>query len=165
MKFKTMLLFLIVLSLATVARAQTKISGTAQCSKPDQQHALEVGDRPNHSFVIFQGKCTWSKPLEIAGTKAKDHSGTVFQEVSGNRASTRGSGVDTMENGDKFYVRWQGSTSTKDGIIQSDEGTWSFAGGTGKLKGIKGKGTYKGKGAADGTSTYEIEGEYKLPTK
>ncbi len=157
--------FLVMLSLTTVAGAQTKISGTAECAKPDQQHAIEVGDRPNHSFVIFQGKCTWTKPFEIAETKSKDHSGTVFQEMTGSRASTRGSGADTMENGDKFYLRWQGSTNTKDEMVQTDDGTWSFAGGTGKLNGIKGKGTYKGKGAADGTVTYEVEGEYELPTK
>jgi hypothetical protein len=48
-------------------------------------------------------------------------------------------------------------------VPESAEGTWSFVGGTGKLKGLKGKGTYKGKYAADGTSTYEIEGEYELP--
>ena len=42
-------------------------------------------------------------------------------------------------------------------------GTWTFTGGTGKLKGIKGKGTYKDKGAADGSGTIEVEGEYELP--
>jgi hypothetical protein len=37
-------------------------------------------------------------------------------------------------------------------------------GGTGKLKGIKGKGTYIWKGeVADGSDTYEVEGEYELP--
>ncbi len=163
MKFKTILTFLIVLALAKLAGAQTKISGTAQCSKPDPMHALEVGDRPNHSYVVFQGKCTWSKPLEIAGSQSQDHLGTVFQEVSGNRATVRGSGIDTMANGDKFYVRWQGAATLKDGVPESDEGKWSFAGGTGKLKAIKGKGTYKGKGAPDGTATYEVEGDYELP--
>ena len=51
----------------------------------------------------------------------------------------------------------------KGGTIKSADGTWSFTGGTGKLKGIKGKGTYKGTGAPDGTVTYEVEGEYELP--
>jgi hypothetical protein len=50
----------------------------------------------------------------------------------------------------------------KEGVIESAEGTWSFVGGTGKLEGIKGKGTYKGKGGPEGI-TYEIEGEYELP--
>ncbi len=163
MKTKTISTVVVLLSFAMAAAAQTKISGTAQCAKPDRQHAIEVGDRPNHSFVIFQGKCTWTKGLVIAGTESRDALGTVSQEVSGSRATDRGAGVDTMPNGDKFFIRWQGKSTLKDGAVETAEGMWSFAGGTGKLKGIKGKGTYKGKGAGDGTATYEIEGEYELP--
>ena len=37
------------------------------------------------------------------------------------------------------------------------------AGSVGKLKGIKGSGTYKGSGLADGTSDVEVEGEYTMP--
>ena len=58
MRLKILLSFLAVFALATVASAQTKISGTLRCGKPDQQQAIEVGDRPSHSFVINQMKCT-----------------------------------------------------------------------------------------------------------
>jgi hypothetical protein len=51
----------------------------------------------------------------------------------------------------------------KDGKPVSGEGTWSFTSGTGKLKGIKGKGTYKGTANADGSMTYQVDGEYSLP--
>ena len=44
----------------------------------------------------------------------------------------------------------------------SDAGTWSFTDGTGKLKGIQGKGTFKGSPNADGTMTYQVDGEYSL---
>ena len=69
----------------------------------------------------------------------------------------------TMTNGDKYYVRSQGSATLKDGVPESGEGKWSYAGGTGKLKGVKGKGTCTGKGAPDGTATVEAESEYELP--
>ena len=62
-----------------------------------------------------------------------------------------------------MHVRTQGSETMKSEMNESAEGTWSFTGGTGKLKGIKGKGAYKGKGAPDGSATYEVEGEYELP--
>jgi hypothetical protein len=39
---------------------------------------------------------------------------------------------------------------------------WSFLGGTGKLKGIKGKGTFECKPAGEVFSC-DIEGEYTLP--
>jgi hypothetical protein len=163
MRLKTLLSFLVVFALATVASAQTKVSGTLQCAKPDQQQAIEVGDRPNHSFVIFQIKCTLTKSLEIPGLQNKEYVNTIFSEVSGNRWHSQAYGVVTMTNGDKYYVRSQGSATLKEGVLESMEGKWSHAGGTGKLKGLKGQGTYKGKGAPDGTSTYEIEGEYELP--
>jgi hypothetical protein len=51
--------------------------------------------------------------------------------------------VDTTDNGDKSYLRTQGTFTTRDQKFESGEGTWNFTGGTGKLKGIKGKGTYK----------------------
>ncbi len=163
MSIRILLASLVVLSLAQAAAAQNKISGTVQCGKPEQQHALEVGDRPHHSFVIGQGKCTWTKPMEIAGIQSKEDIGTGFDEISGNTSRGHGYVVNTWTNGDKSYVRTHGSATLKDGGLQSAEGTWSFTGGTGKLKGIKGKGTYKGKGEAEGSVTYEVEGEYTLP--
>jgi hypothetical protein len=163
MKIKTLWLCVIVLGLATVASAQTKISGTLQCSKPDQQHAIEVGDRPNHAFVVSQRKCTWTKGFEIVGTEAKDHMATEFSEVSGNSAAFQGIAVGTMASGDKYFDRFRAKATVKDGLLESVEGTWSWTGGTGKLKGMKGKGTFKGKGEADGTATVEVEGECELP--
>lgn len=163
MRFRTIPECIAILGLATVLSAQTKISGTVQCGKSDEQHMLEVGDHPGHSLMISKGKCTWSKPMEIAGTQTKDDVGTNFDDVHGNKASGHGYVVGTMANGDKIYVRVQGSSTLKDGGVDTADGTWSFTGGTGKLKGVKGKGSYKGKGASDGSATYDVEGEYELP--
>jgi hypothetical protein len=163
MRSKIIPTLVVVLSAATSVLAQTKISGTVQCGKPDEQHALEIGDRPNHSLMIAKGKCTWTRPMEIAGTQTKEDIGTGFDEISGTKSRGNGYVIGTWTNGDKSYVRTQSSATLKDGTIESAEGTWSFTGGTGKLKGIKGKGTYKGKGASDGSATYEVEGEYELP--
>jgi len=83
-------------ALATLAPAATKISGTVQCGKSDEQHALDVGDKPHHSFNISKGKCTWTKPMEIAGTQTKDDDGTNFEEVSGDKSTGHGYVVGTM---------------------------------------------------------------------
>lgn len=164
MRIRTFFLCLIVFALAAVASAQTKISGTAQCSKPDQEHSIQVGDKPNHSFVINQGKCTWTKPFEIAGIQNKEIVGTGFAEIRGNTSRGHGYDVDTMTNGDKAYYREEFSFTLKDGVPQSGDVKWTFVGGTGKLKGIKGKGTCKlTSAAADGSSTADCEGEYELP--
>jgi len=165
MPYKTILAFLFVVSLATVAQAQTKISGTNHCAKPDPQSAVQVGDRPNHAFSVGQSKCAWTKPWEIAGTPGKQGVATFSGEITSNTSRFHAYYVDEMANGDKAYYRYQGTATLKDGVTQTEEGTWSLIGGTGKLKGAKGKGTYKSKAGADGTMTYEVEGEYELPKK
>jgi len=159
MRSKLIAAIVVVLSGTTAVLAQTKISGTLQC-KVGEHHELEVGDRPNHSLSIGKQICTWPKPMEIAGTQSKEMIGTGSMEVSGTKGRVRTYGTITWANGDKSNLYIQGSGILNEGA----EGTWNFTGGTGKLKGIKGKGTYKWKGAAaEGSDTYEIEGEYELP--
>ena len=149
---------------ATVTMAQTKISGTVQCGKADQQQSMDVGDKPNHSLGLAQGKCTWTKPMDIEGGKSKDDVYAVSSDVSGDTHRDQGYVTDTMDSGDKYVVRIQGTANWKDGKPVSEHGTWSFASGTGKLKGIKGKGTYNGK--ADGDNmVITVEGEYELAKK
>jgi hypothetical protein len=164
MKAKTFFLCLIVFALAAAASAQTKILGTHECAKPDQEYSIQVGDRPSHSFVISQGKCTWTKPMEIAGIQNKELVDTSFAEVSGKAARIRVYVVDTMANGDKGYYRVESTLVLKEGVPQSGESKFTAVGGTGKLKGIKAKGSCKlTSAAADGSATYECEGEYELP--
>jgi hypothetical protein len=82
---KTLLVSGVLLSLVAGAQAQTKISGTLQCDKGDPQHVIPVGDRADHSFMITQTKCTWTKPLEVEGAKSKDDVSTFFNEITGSR--------------------------------------------------------------------------------
>ena len=160
---KTIFTSIMLVALAAAAVAQTKISGTSQCAKPDPQHMIQVGDHPNHAYAISQSKCTWTKPYEVGGTQAKDDVVTAFDEINGDKSRNHGLVSNTMANGDKAHVSFQGTATLKDGAPQTSEGKWRFTSGTGKLKGIKGSGTYKGKGSPDGV-TFEIEGEYTLPS-
>jgi hypothetical protein len=146
---------------AVTAIGQTKISGTAQCGKSDPQHLVPVGDRPDHSLGVEQTKCTWTKPMEIEGAKSKDGVSTETTDISGDTIRAHGFHVSTMDSGDKFFVWYQGTATTKDGALVSQTGTWGFTGGTGKLKGIKGKGTFTCTPSGDVTSC-EVEGDYQL---
>ena len=146
---------------AVTANAQTRVSGTAQCAKPDPAHVLPVGDRPDHSLAVEQIKCTYTKPMEIGGDKSKDGVSTETGDISGNTTKARGFHVATMESGDKFFVSYQGTGTTKEGTVFGLKGNWGFTGGTGKLKGIKGKGTYTCTPAGEMLSC-EVEGEYQL---
>ncbi len=152
----------VVLVCAVSVGAQTKVSGTAQCGKPDPQHIVPVGDRPDHSVGVEQFKCTYPKPMEIGGDKSKEGVSTETADISGNTSRARGFHVATMESGDKFFVWYQGTgTMSKDGPPTELKGTWGFTGGSGKLKGIKGKGTYTCTPAGEALSC-QIEGEYQL---
>jgi hypothetical protein len=55
--------------------------------------------------------------------------------------------VDEMANGDKAYYRYQGTSTLNDGAPQTEQGTWTLTGGTGKLKGTKGKGRIRARPA------------------
>jgi hypothetical protein len=163
MKLKATAVCVICLALSALTAAQTKISGTVKCGKPDQQQKIDIGDKPGHAYAISQGKCTWTKPMTIAGIQTKEDTGTNTDEITAASAHSRGYVLGTMSNGDKFTVRTQGTDVLKDGQPQSTTGTWSFVSGTGKMKGIKGGGKFTGKPDADGSMVIEVEGEYTLP--
>lgn len=137
---------------AATATAQTKFSATLQCGQPDTQHEIPVGDLPDHSLAVLQLKCTYSKPMEIAGAKSVSTVITITNEVNGDTVRARGCQVTSMDSGDKVFISHEG-TGGSDG----QDGTWTFTGGTGKLKGIKGKGTYSCSSAG-----CDIAGEYQL---
>ncbi|MFY9552613.1 MAG: hypothetical protein WAU32_15815 [Thermoanaerobaculia bacterium] len=141
--------------------AQTKVSGTATC-KSDPPSPVALTDKPNHSFAVGKAACTWTNWV-IAGVQAKDGVSADLDEIDGDTTSFHGYHVATGTNGDTWTAKYQGSAKSKDGKPVSSHGTWSFASGTGKLKGIKGKGTFKGTPNADGSMTYQVDGEYSLP--
>lgn len=161
MRVKSVLLFLGAAALAASAVAQTKASGKAEC-KADAPAPVEIGDKAGHSFAVGKAQCTWSG-FEIAGAAYKDGVSVSLDEISGSKVTSTGYHTATMANGDKTTARFHGTSTMKDGKFVSGGGTWTFSSGTGKVKGIKGKGTFKGTPNPDGTVTYQVDGEYSLP--
>jgi len=152
------------IALAAFAAGQTKTTGTIECNKPDPSYKIDIGDQEGHAFVISKVACTWTKGMEMEGTQTKDGESVGMADAKGMKVQEHGYHVSNMANGDKIYVRYQGTgTMGKDGKPVSSKGTWSYSGGTGKLKGIKGKGTYEGKPSGDDKMTFQVEGEYTLP--
>jgi hypothetical protein len=161
MRLKGLLVFLFAVAFAARAAAQTKTSGTATC-KAEPGSPVALTDKPNHSFAVGKASCTWTK-FEVAGLQPKDGNSTDLDEITGDAMSFHGYHVATMTNGDTWVAKYQGSAKLKDGKPVNGHGTWSFTSGTGKLKGIKGNGTFKGTANADGSVSYQIDGEYQLP--
>jgi hypothetical protein len=167
MKTRVLSIAGLALLLASTAAAQTKVSGQQQCGKGETVGTSELGDKPGHTMSLVKGSCTWGTPMEMEGGKSKDGSSVAFVDANPARATTNGTYVGTMDNGDKFSVNFHDSAPVKDGKPQGAKGTWMYTGGTGKLKGIKGKGTYTTRLNDDGTSVVDVEGEYQMggPTK
>ena len=161
MRSKTVLVFLGAAALAASAFAQTKTSGTAQC-KSDPPAPVEIGDKAGHSFYIGKGQCTWTG-FEIAGVAYKDGLSVSTEEMNGDKSTGNGYHTATLANGDKTTAHFHGTSTSKDGKFVSGGGTWTFSSGTGKCKGIKGGGTYKGTPNADGTVSFKVDGNYSLP--
>jgi hypothetical protein len=126
------------------------------------EHKIDVA--ANHALVLSQANCSADKDhgFSINGVKSGSGVSTNATEVQGSKAKFHGYFVDTMENGDKAEYSFQGTGMMKDGVMQTAEDSWTLVSGTGKLKGAKGKGTCKGTGAADGSVTWECQGEYTL---
>jgi hypothetical protein len=144
------------------AMAQTRISGSQTCAKPDLSYSAEVGDQPGHVLMLQKAKCTWDNPVTIEGSKATGSVDVSTWEVRGAKLMFNGYATVTLDSGDKFLVRYSGAgVSGKDGSA-TDSGKWSFVSGTGKLKGIKGGGTFKGGAKSDGTEKVDVDGEYTM---
>ena len=99
----------VVLSGTTAVLAQTKFSGTLQCSNNKastiEEHVIEVGDRPNHSLVISKTKCTFAKPIEIAGMQAKEMIAvSFFDAIPGTEITSRNYWTMPCANRNKAYL-------------------------------------------------------------
>jgi hypothetical protein len=162
MSMRTAVVFLAAAALAPLAQAQTKVSGTVECAKPDKEFSIPVQGEAGHAYTISQGTCTWTKPMEIAGTKTSKDVLTNYDEIKGDTAHGHGDGVGTLVSGDQFKVRLESKTLLKDGAPQTSDGKWTFVGGTGAVKNVKGGGTYTCKGTPEGSMTCQVSGAYSL---
>lgn len=144
------------------AQAQTKLVAKMTCAKPDLNQATPVGDQPGHMMVLSAQKCTWSEG-KLGDQALKDETDTFTSDVIANIAHDRGYGVGKAAGGDQYVVRIKGKTTMNGENPVSSECKWSFTSGTGKLKGITGKGTCKGTFNKDGSSSWDVEGSYAIP--
>jgi hypothetical protein len=157
-------LFLVVCLLcvsASAAMAQGKVDSQWNCGKATVGHSIDVGDQPGHAYAIGQYSCIAAKG-ELEGLKEKEGLLTQFDDVKGDASRYRGVFIDTLANGEKVYVSYEGTTSIENGHMQAFSDAWSITDGTGKFKGAKGKGTCKGKFNPDGSFTFACAGNYTL---
>ena len=109
--------FLVVCALclsASFALAQGKVDSQWNCGKPKDSHSIDVGDQTGHAYAVAQFTCTAVKG-EIEGVKEKEGTGTEFDDVKGNNVKFHGVFVETLANGDKLHVSYQGKSTMEKG--------------------------------------------------
>jgi hypothetical protein len=148
----------LLLVFGTAAMAQKKIDTKWHCPKQSADHKFDVGDIPDHSYMILQGSCDATSSGSGLAEKKGDY--TEFREMWKESMNVHGRFNVTLDNGDKVYYTYEWSASTD--ITKPIKGhKWKVLSGTGKYKGIKGSGTCSGKIKGDEadwvcTGTYSI---------
>ena len=148
-------------------RRKRKLILSGKCAKADVQQSVPAGDQAGHVLPWPRG----SAPLtgNVGGAAGKEGTFSDHADVTATRVKTAGVFVETFDSGDKVFYNYQGTGTMKDGAFQTGTNKYQITGGTGKMKGIKGSGTCKLTGAADGGTDYSCTGEYTLagaaPTK
>jgi len=145
--------------MAVIAGAQTKLSGKLTCAKPS---VSETGGEGAQMIMFQKANCTWTTPFTIDGSKAGRAVDAAIGDITGSIARDHGYSTTVMDNGDSTIARYEGTLQMKKDRSGTIKGTWRYVRGTGKFTGISGSGTFKGEGAADGSSWVDVSGHYSL---
>ena len=128
------------------------------------QTTLNLEDVPEHvvrlSHYISEHTCTCP---EIGNFRQYLYS---YSDTAAGIGTDVGYWTDETKTGDKIFGKHSGTQKTETNPDGSWEmtfsGEWEATGGTGKFEGIKGKGTFAGKGSMEDMS-WQWEGSFDLP--
>jgi hypothetical protein len=160
MKYKILCACAVFAFAVAVTPAQTKETSAGKCAKPDVAQTIPAGDKDGHAFMVQSGKCATTSTLE--GVKSKEGAFAEHDEATGTKMKGGGVYVETFENGDKIYYSYSNTGTTKDNMLVTGSNMYTILWGTGKFKGMKGSGTCKTTGRADGGLDYSCMGTYTM---
>jgi hypothetical protein len=151
---------LVIVTLSAPVSAQMAINTTWKCAAP-KPNVVPVPDKADHAYIVEQVACTAAKG-EVGGVKEKDGVATEFVEATGATSTGHGIFVATLASGDKVTYSYTLKGVSKNNMLDTGSNAWTMTGGTGKFKGISGKGTCAAKGNADGTAVFDCTGTYAI---
>ncbi len=123
-----------------------------------------AGAQSGAAAEVAQEKCSWTLPVQIGNDTATDGLNTFNLNVTGSQSSDTGTHTSNTNTSDQFTLSFTGTSMLDGGETRSRQGTWKFTGATGSLKGITGSGTYTAAAKAEGGISYDLEGNYQLPS-
>ena len=134
------------------------ISGSFS-GKVKVQTALAVSDQSNHELNVAEIGGTQKSADENWNNAAINYWGTT--DVVGGKGSQRGYFVNDHGQDGRDWGTFEGKVATN-GAELTVEGTYQFTGGSGKFKGLTGKGTFKTKMSSPRDVEASWQGAYKL---
>lgn len=141
-----------VVSVGATAAERHKISGIQIGLGYASKTEAVIGDAPNHTVVF--GAMNWigkSPDPDFDGAVVTSH---FYQDTVSTGGTMLGYNTQVHKTGERTFYSVEGSIryAPKEGggVEFLFEGRWKATGGTGKFRGIKGDGTVKGRGSAQG---------------
>ena len=117
---------------------------------------VNLEDRPNHSVGVYEvDGAVFNSDGKLFLNKAR-YQVVALNDVGVNRGGYK---IFTDADGSKVFARYV----ITEGKPPEYRGTFEFTGGTGKYKGITGKGTFRDVFVSDKAAWDEFVGEYKIP--
>jgi hypothetical protein len=156
--FIVLLAFGVVMSVHSDARAgETKDHGRYVSAKAEFE-IVKVGDVDGHVVGSY-----YQTGVSFRGEEITTRStGGTFDYVNW-AGPVRGSTVETYKDGSTHTVQWEGEAKFDSNKNRYFEGTYECVAGTGRLKGIQCKGTWKLSSEANGMGVGEWNGTVTLP--
>jgi hypothetical protein len=138
--------------------------GKAEQSAIIAHTIYNIDDVPQHSMQLMNSQYDHSCTCQELGD-FKQLIYDYFDDVAGSGTIT-GCFIDIVKSGDKIFGKHSSKYETevkKDGSWEMTfAGNWEATNGTGKFNGIKGNGTFSGKGTQQGFN-FNWEGDFDFP--
>jgi len=150
------------------AQEKRKISykWSAENTKYTQQHVIDIGDIPGHQIRIYEIHRTWpDNPPAFDNVRVKEEGLRGHSDYIDINGRSAGYYYYVLENGDKIFARFDGTSQT---IVKPDGSKKStftavitLTEGTGKFRGIRGMARYTAIfDSKAGLNEGQVEGEY-----
>ncbi len=123
------------------------------------QTTVGLLDRPNHEFNLAEISGRQKSPDPEWDRADLTYWGTA--DLVDGSGPQRGYFVNVHASGDRDWGTFEGKIVPGAGQVTL-EGKWSFHGGTGKLNGLSGSGSYKGRMLPPADIEIEWQGEYQI---
>jgi hypothetical protein len=155
----------VILFFTSTLHAQTKGSfhETSSCGTSSVHQTVTINDDRQHSISLDQRPCHSKQPIRLGDLTSSDYIAYGVDDVQKNASIDRGYVVGTMNNGDRYFLSYEGTATMNGNIPEHLAGKWKFTGGTGKLKELQGGGKYTAHPTANGGMEFEINGDYQVP--